>query len=206
MGNYSSFVDQYQDWYVKNGNTPGALGYGSSRSQEVRFSQFVRFLDLKHKSVLDLGCGFSDLYSYLVKSGIELSHYTGIEPVPEFFNKCKDDHSLNINCSFFNETAVDYLIRTSEQYDVVVACGIFNSGSFVGMQNRDKIVKQTLNLMWAKAKNAVAYNMENGASLADCSINLDPGYWLNFTSSELTTKILFASDYHDSDFTIVAKK
>lgn len=63
---------------------PGAfaLGWGRSRYQLKRFGDLVHALDSRDiagRSVLDIGCGLGDLYSYLQQRRMAPSAYRGID-------------------------------------------------------------------------------------------------------------------------------
>lgn len=59
-----------------------SLGYSSPEAQETRMKAASEIIDFSDKSVLDVGCGFGDLYAFLKKQGIHLRKYVGIDINP----------------------------------------------------------------------------------------------------------------------------
>lgn len=53
-------------------------------ARKVRFEALTSIGDLNNSSVLDVGCGFGDLYGYLVGRGIKVD-YTGVDINPDCF-------------------------------------------------------------------------------------------------------------------------
>ena len=43
------------------------LGWGSKKSQDLRFKILIDRWNLENKSILDIGCGFGDFYFFLKK-------------------------------------------------------------------------------------------------------------------------------------------
>ena len=67
---YNSLAERYC-------NDIRALHWPSKDRQELAFKAFTR-LPLKDKKVLDIGCGFGDLYAFLKRNNIPIE-YTGID-------------------------------------------------------------------------------------------------------------------------------
>jgi len=205
-------VTCYKTWLRIHGVSPKALGYGGEISQHVRFRQFVRFNTLSGLCILDLGCGLAELCDYLFINNNIPSRYTGVDAVAEFIEAAKERLAETglTKIELCLESIGPFLddINTKNiMYDWVIACGIFNGETYVRANTpRDVDIQRTIIQMWRAAKSGIMFNMENGLKQPERSINLDPGYWLNFVSKELSTKTIFTSDYHDSDFTIIVSK
>jgi len=59
-------------------NTPQGLSWISDHTQKTRFKVLSEIGDLNNKSILDVGCGFGDLYQYL-SNRFHGFLYTGID-------------------------------------------------------------------------------------------------------------------------------
>jgi SAM-dependent methyltransferase len=71
---YTSSLKRY-------GSNVKALHWNSTESQTVRFEQILKLLphDLSAYSVVDAGCGFADLYRFLVDSNQTPKCYVGLD-------------------------------------------------------------------------------------------------------------------------------
>lgn len=62
------------------------LGWGSKEQQEFRFAEVISRLDCTGKSILDIGCGFGDLYNFMKSNDYPFENYIGWDITPEFIN------------------------------------------------------------------------------------------------------------------------
>jgi SAM-dependent methyltransferase len=134
---YGSFLKQY-------GYSPEALGWGKKGRQEVRFSILARHI-LRHldASVLDVGCGFADLYRYLKKYHWN-GKYTGLDIVDELLNVAREiDPALDLR----NEDIAE--AEDLGKYDFVVASGIFNAKLMY--EDNERHISNTLSRMFDHA-------------------------------------------------------
>ena len=61
-----AYIERYNRRLSEHGYDPKSLGWGGGRErQELRFSVFAESVLQPDDSVLDVGCGFCDLYGYL---------------------------------------------------------------------------------------------------------------------------------------------
>jgi len=65
-----------------------ALGWGSREQQIFRFEKALESLDPTNKSVLDIGCGAGDFYSFL-QNNSRITNYTGWEINQNFLNEAQ---------------------------------------------------------------------------------------------------------------------
>jgi len=69
-------IKRYSDRFSKLGENVKSLGWGTREQQAYRFSQTV-FSDFGSKTILDIGCGFCDYYSFLKEIGNAPAKYIG---------------------------------------------------------------------------------------------------------------------------------
>ncbi|HLD23096.1 MAG TPA: class I SAM-dependent methyltransferase [Sulfuricurvum sp.] len=69
----------YHSGILKYGYTPQGLRWHSRDSQEIRFSQIVSLLPLDTLSVVDAGCGFGDLCTYIRSNKRYTLRYIGLD-------------------------------------------------------------------------------------------------------------------------------
>src|SRR3989339_2012946 len=63
------FIRRYRARYQQHGYSPVSLGWGKGGRQHLRFSVLAGIGIGKEDSVLDIGCGFGDLFGYLKSTG-----------------------------------------------------------------------------------------------------------------------------------------
>lgn len=115
-------IERYNKRLEKYGVDPKTLGWGSRKDQITRFSAAVRYVDFAGKSVLDIGCGFSDFYEFLVDNGIKIKKYTGIDINEELIEVSKKRYPEN-EYEVRNILLNNYDI---EQADIVTLFGLLN--------------------------------------------------------------------------------
>jgi SAM-dependent methyltransferase len=76
-------IRRYSERYQQYLHDIKTLGWGSTEMQEYRFQQAINKLDLSNKSVLDIGCGFGDLFNYLNKNDFPFDKYIGWDINPD---------------------------------------------------------------------------------------------------------------------------
>jgi SAM-dependent methyltransferase len=114
-------IARYEARLGVHGRSPEALGWGKSGKQDVRFAILAADA-LAHPdwSVLDVGCGFADLYDFLTERGWR-GRYTGIDLVPGLLAQGRARHpQLDLRERDITQAGI-------ERHDVVVASGIANA-------------------------------------------------------------------------------
>lgn len=111
---------RYVERLAQFGHDPRSLGWSKGK-QEERFTALTSRIDLTGaQSVLDVGCGFGDLYPFLREQGFQGS-YLGVDFIDELLDvgrKAYPDADLrNADIEDFDST---------RRFDLVVASGIFN--------------------------------------------------------------------------------
>lgn len=114
--------ERYGKRFKEYGISPHSLGWNKGK-QNVRFDVLTSQNELTGKKILDIGCGFGDLYAYLSDQGTRPSSYTGIDIVPEFIDVAKQQHPQS-NAEFF--VGEFHSLDMKCDYDYVIASGIFN--------------------------------------------------------------------------------
>jgi SAM-dependent methyltransferase len=111
---------RYIERLAEFGHDPRSLGWSKGK-QEERFTALTSRIDLtRARSVLDVGCGFGDLFPFLREHGFQGS-YLGVDFIDELLEvgrKAYPDAQLR------NADIDDF--DSSERFDLVVASGIFN--------------------------------------------------------------------------------
>lgn len=85
--------ERYNKRLASKGKAAFILGWGKSYYQIKRFDDLlhaIRAEELINKTILDIGCGFGDLYTFLMKKKIKLKKYIGIDINENFINIAKN--------------------------------------------------------------------------------------------------------------------
>lgn len=192
-------VNRYSERYKKHGYSPATLGWGENGRQHLRFCHLYQVGQMQGKSVLDVGCGFGDLYGYLVSRGWE-GHYTGIDMVPELIAEGKsryaDAELINADFESFN---------FQRQFDYVLASGIFNLR--LSSEDNWSYITRVLSRMFELAKVAVAVDFMT--TWVDFqrpeAFHTDPAELLN-KIRPLTNRFVIRQDYMPYEYCVYLYK
>jgi 2-polyprenyl-3-methyl-5-hydroxy-6-metoxy-1,4-benzoquinol methylase len=159
---------------VFNDRNPAAksgpeLFWGSEEAQRRRFKFMLsKGFSLKdyekqyvNKSILDIGCGYGDLYDYLKDAG--LKSYIGIDILPKVIETAKDTHKNAVNNVKFEVRDILKDPYPDNSFDYVFGVGIFalNCDDYL------KYVKNMLKTMYKACRIETAANFAFGNSSGD---------------------------------------
>lgn len=113
----------YQTLYAKHGDSPQAVQQISLEAQQVRFALMLRNVP-KDASILDIGCGLSDLLAYMRHNGFT-GKYIGIDIVPEFVERAASKYSSDVNAEFYCHDIV--VAPLDSDFDYAFVSGMFNN-------------------------------------------------------------------------------
>lgn len=112
-------ISRYNERLTKYGYDPRTLGWFKAR-QPVRFRVLSEIGDLDNCSILDVGCGFGDLYGFLVNIGLN-AKYTGYDINPNLIKIAKEKHPSV--CFEVKDILTDEI---NQKFDYVLSSGVFN--------------------------------------------------------------------------------
>jgi SAM-dependent methyltransferase len=116
-----AIIQRYNENLKKYGYSPKTLEWSKNR-QPIRFKALSEIGDLDTCSILDVGCGFGDLYGFSIKRGFKNMKYTGYD-INE--NLIKIAREVYPDAHFeVKEVEKD---KTNKKFDWVFSCGIFNN-------------------------------------------------------------------------------
>ena len=78
INNQNKVINFYNKRFKKYGDDIKSVGWGDIESQELRFKILAEIDKLDNSSILDLGCGFGDLYDFFSRNKIKID-YRGID-------------------------------------------------------------------------------------------------------------------------------
>jgi SAM-dependent methyltransferase len=145
----SKIISNYQNQFDKFGINNKAL-FIPGRKQNVRFNVIREIGITPNDSILDVGCGFGDLLSFLSETINYTGKYTGIDITPEFI-------SVSQNKFPFTDFRVLDILQEeiTEQWDYVVLSGTLNIN--IGEMHWD-FVKAMISKMFALSTKGVTFD------------------------------------------------
>jgi len=190
---------RFLDFYLKSlneyGDDPRSLHWIDEKSQNTRFEIFASLVNFADKSVLDVGCGFGDLFTFFLSRDIPVA-YTGIDIIPEFIAQAKEKlPGINFK--------VEDIFSIDEEYDYVVACGALNFNVTDSKNYYFSMIKK----MFECSKIGLLFNMLNNAEQKTdetyFSYNIEE---VRAYCQTLTKNVTIISDYIPWDFTVYMSK
>ena len=173
------------------------VGWGSRQSQESRFRVLAEIGDLRHASILDVGCGVGDLYGYLLASGFS-GRYAGYDLLPD--NAAAAENRYQQEIFFVGDPLAD---GASQSFDYVFASGLF----WLPVERWAHVVADMLRRMYVICRVGVATNFLSALAPVQQpgSYYADPGVVLGLCRS-LSTAFSVRHDYRDNDFAVYVYK
>jgi SAM-dependent methyltransferase len=193
-------LKRYRSRLTTEGATARALGW-TKGTQPVRFGAAWECMrDERIESIVDVGCGFGDLLSFLRERGWA-GNYWGIDLIPEFIDIARQRHREDRLGHFECSNLID---ATVPDADWVVALGIFNHGLQTGNL---AFVRQALKRMWGWAGVAVTADFLS-ASVSDDRRRADLEYYdvgaVVEAGRDLSPRLLLRHDYMPFEFMLTA--
>ena len=139
---HQSNLKHYSKLYKKFGLSPASIGWTKGK-QNIRFNAITEIGWLNNSSILDVGCGFGDLLSFLNKRKLRVK-YTGVDINQKFIEIARKKYQKSI----FEVRDIEEKPFT-KKFDWVFAIGTTNhSGSY-------KYIQRLLSEMFRVSKKGV---------------------------------------------------
>ena len=186
---YGKLISEHGD------NNSQAQGWANSETENTRFDVLLKIGDINKSSVLDVGCGFGDLYDYLKIKGLDFS-YKGIDINPEMIKVAQKKH-LNATFQTIDFGSTDF----TEKFDYIFCSGALS----FKVPSYKEFYFAYIKKMFELSRVGVAFNMltiENNTQPEDAEIFAT--YSISEVKefcSQLTQKISVQQDYLHNDFT-----
>jgi SAM-dependent methyltransferase len=195
------YINRYEGRLKEFGYDSQTLGWGKISKQDVRFSILAsEALKDKKSSVLDIGCGFADLYDYLIIRGWE-GKYTGIDIVPGLINMAKKRHPhLDLKvCDINSENS------GVNSHDYVIASGIMNAQLASG--ENEEHIKTMLQSMFRLTNNLLAVDfLSTKVDFRKQGAWHTAPEWAISNGLDLTNRVLLRHDYMRYEFALFLYK
>jgi len=149
IGQKNTIISRYRARLAEHGPGIKALASGTEYRRQIRFDVLSDVGVDSGCSVLDVGCGFADYYSYLKERGLNVK-YTGVDIVPDLIAHAKSNFpDLDLQVRDIQEEPFP-----DQSFDFVVASQVFNYR--FGEEDNIAFVQEMIRLMFQVAKRGVA--------------------------------------------------
>jgi SAM-dependent methyltransferase len=191
------YIERYERRLGRFGYSPKALGWDTRERQEARFSVLAAYaLHIPESRVLDVGCGFADLYGFLQRHGWH-GAYTGTDIVPGLLDVARQRHpGLDLREMDVTAPAADLGV-----YDFVIASGVLNARLPSGKNPAH--IREMLTVMHRHARTAVCVDFLS--SYVDFqepgNWHTEPG-WVLGVAREMSRRLLLRHDYLPYEFAL----
>jgi len=187
-------VIRFYDGLLAEKSGSEILGFSSNASQHVRFSTLIGIGDLEGRSVLDVGCGAGDLFTYLREAVGEID-YRGV-----------DIHAGLIDYASGRYPEGRFEVRDVLAYDATDEVDyVLSSGVFGLAPNGDPdFIRAMLTRQFALARIGVSVNFLSARTpnpMDERSHYADPTEILELAFT-LTRNVVLRHDYKANDFTL----
>lgn len=186
------------------GRNAQILGWSDETAQNKRFQVIAAATNFNDQSVLDLGCGFGDLLSYLEEQ-YTLDSYTGIDQHRPFIQSAKKtfaQHSIELNKPACHFMSGDFSQMTLKQHDIVVASGSLNYRS-----RNDDYLSAAISKMYQATDKVLIFNLLNADVFPPQPLLVSYNKHAIYRYCKLLCDdVTLIDDYAEEDFTIVMRK
>lgn len=189
-------VERHRDALLRHGHSPEALYWSSEKIQQLRFRILLEIGVQDGDRVLDVGCGFGDLYPVLCRAVANI-HYTGIDLSPDLIATGK---TLYPQAEFHTGDLFD-LDPAPGSYDLVLLSGALNEA----LGDNGRYARAIIKRMYETCRRGVALNLLNAenswiASRKDLQ-SFSPQQ-IKAQCQSFCADLILRQDYLDNDFTL----
>jgi len=203
-------LDDVAKYYTEKlqtfGVTAKGVDWNSTESQEVRFIQLLKVIENSEQnfSLLDYGCGFGAMFSFLKNIFGDGFLYKGYDISIDMINKAKELYKVEKQASWINR------LDTGYKSDYVVASGIFNVRLQHDEQEWENYIFETLQEFDNLSIKGFAFNMLTSYSdteyMREHLYYANPGRFFDYCKKRFSKYVGLLHDYPLYEFTIIVKK
>ena len=179
----------YRDCLEKHGETAEGLHFQCADTQIARFRVLREYLpeDLTRLSLVDVGCGFGDLYHYLEQQGGAPGRYIGLD---------LHEHMVEVarrrtGCDILQGDVLHDPLPTADWY---VSSGALNT------LTKDE-TRLFIERCWAAASRGFVFNLLRGQDWSEI-FNYRQPHEVESWAAELGAQVTIADGYLHEDFTV----
>lgn len=194
----------YTEKLLQHGATPAGVDWNGRESQELRFTQLIRILDVAQRfSINDIGCGFGALIGYLEHVGARYE-YSGFDISEAMIQQAKNIYGARPYCTFHVSAECDKVA------DYSVASGIFNVKLDVDDKTWVAYILETLGKLDKMSLKGFSFNcLTKYSDPGYMRNNLfygDPCFFFDYCKRHFSRQVALLHDYGLYEFTILVRK
>ncbi len=197
-------VKSYFDKRIReHGASPRGSDWNSETSQNIRFDQLLRVVELQTFSILDYGCGYGALADYLVTRGFDADYY-GYDILESAIETARQAHAGASRRTFFTDTS------KLPTCDYTVASGIFNFRGEQSFEQWTEYVLGVLDEFNRLSRRGFSSNFltkySDTEKMRPDLYYADPLFLFDHCKRNFSRNVALLHDYHLYDFTLVIRK
>lgn len=173
-----------------------ALGWRSDHDQQIRFAALAKIAPLNGKTILDAGCGYADLFSYL-RDRFAITHYYGVEQIPELVDIAISRYGHLPKARFISGSFLNRELPVCEY--------VFASGSLNYSSSDPTFIYKAISKLYNYCSEGLAFNLLSTVSA--------PGFLTAYTPEDilaycrtLSRRVTLDDSYAAEDFTVFMYK
>ena len=148
-------INRYDDRFKNFGVDPLSLNWLNVKSQNKRFENILKLIDISNQNIVDIGCGFADLLKYIQEKKISFKDYTGIDINPNFIKECK---KLYPEKKFLVSNLFSKDLPKND-YDIAMMVGML-SYKFKSFDN-NHFIKEVISKVFKSVKQTLIFDMQS---------------------------------------------
>lgn len=193
----------YTDKIRQHGATPAGVDWNSTESQEIRFGQLLKIVDVNSSfSILDYGCGFGSLFTFMQDKYKDFK-FTGFDISDEMLAAAKKE-SRSETAKWINK------LEPGHKFDFVVASGIFNVRQQFDDEKWLAYIYETLDTINSVTTKGFSVNLLTSYSdkeyMKDYLYYADPMKLFDHCKKNYSKKVAILHDYPLYEFTLLVRK
>lgn len=174
-------------------NSSYALGWRSDNDQQIRFAALTQIAPLDGKTILDAGCGYADLFSYLSER-CAIGHYYGVEQIPEL---------LDVAISRYGHLpGTQFISGSFLSWELPMCDYVFASGSLNYSSSDPAFIYKAISKLYSCCNEGLAFNLLGMVSAPGLLAAYAAEDILGYCNT-LSKKVVFDNSYADEDFTVL---
>ncbi|MGA2265568.1 MAG: class I SAM-dependent methyltransferase [Phycisphaerae bacterium] len=178
------------------------LDWADAAAQEARFEVLRRHVNLAGKSLLDVGCGLGDLWTFCKARGIPVE-YTGVDLLEKMIHAAQQKHPDGRFCCADVFHGRSFPKGKGRRFDVVFCSGALN----LNLGNNREFLPRAARRLVELAKEVAVFNLLHHRETRrhDHCFYYDPQE-VRAIVEALGCDVQIVDDYLSNDFTVICRK
>jgi 2-polyprenyl-3-methyl-5-hydroxy-6-metoxy-1,4-benzoquinol methylase len=147
----------YEKTFDKYGATSAGVDWGTDTAKVIdRYERMLKIIDKndhQHKSLLDVGCGYGGLLSYIESQNL-LIDYTGIDVAENMINHAMLKHK---NVTFILGDIFE--VNFDKKFDYIVCNGLLTQKLDTSIRDMHNYVQQLIKKMFSLCNLGIVFNL-----------------------------------------------